>query len=127
MTKHEKPGLVRDGRTGVLLGAVLLSLLAACTSPATKAKAPAENRTGAAVALAPPADSQVAGKIIRVNAESGYVVVECAVLPNSGEVARVLRGEFEVGRVRFSGPFYHPYATADVIEGRPQAGDRVRK
>lgn len=74
-----------------------------------------------------PADLQLSGKVIRVNAEQAYVLVECAVLPNAGEEARVLRGEHEVGRVRFSGPFSFPYATADVVEGQPMVGDRIRK
>ena len=101
-------------------------LLAGCqnVAPQKKAAGPATNPQSAPARLA---DLQMSGKIIRVNVAEGYVVAECAVLPNTGDEARVLRGENEVGRVRFAGPFSFPYAIGDVISGQAAAGDRVRK
>lgn len=67
------------------------------------------------------------GSVIRVNAEKRYVVIECAVLPRAGEEARVFRGEVAVGKVRFARQISFPYAAADVLEGEPATGDRVKE
>lgn len=104
---------------------LLVLLPTSCTKPLagdskTKAAPPP------ATAVRPP-DLQLSGKIIRVNASEGYVVAECAVLPKNGEEARVLRGENEVGRVRFTGPFSSPYAVGDLTGGEAATGDRIRK
>lgn len=106
-------------------GLLLVCLLAACHS--SQPRNPLHQKAPAAAPPGRVPDLQFAGKVIRVNADMGYILVECAVLPNTDEEARVLRGEVEVGRVRFTGPFAFPYATADVVEGRPMVGDRVRK
>jgi hypothetical protein len=117
-----------DGRLLALISfcCAACCLSSGCQGPGPVRKQPDHGGTNA-VAAVRPADFQLAGKVIRVNPEFGYIVAECAVLPNSGEEARLLRGEFEVGRIRFSGPYAFPYAIADVIEGRPVAGDRIRK
>jgi len=112
--------------TALAIGLAFSCLPSGCQNPGAGRVKPADGGTNT-VAQVRPADFQLAGKVIRVNHEFGYVVTECAVLPNSGEEARVMRGEFEVGRVRFSGPSAFPYAIADVIEGRPMTGDRIRK
>lgn len=109
---------------GVVALFSLSVLLAGCQSTAKKAPAAAGETN------APPARAEgmeFSGRIIRVNAEQRYVVVECALLPRADEEARVLRGEQTVGRVKFTGPVSFPYAAADVLDGLPMVGDRVRK
>lgn len=73
-----------------------------------------------------PEERFFSGKILRYNAEHRYVVVECAVLPRAGEEATVFRGEIPIGRVRFGGKVSFPYATADLLDGSPMVGDRIR-
>ena len=112
------------------LAVVVLGLCS--VSCGTTAQHPALKPAAAAAPVNPlaggrGADMQLGGKVIRVNADLGYVVVECAVLPNAEEEAKVVRGGNEVGRVRFSGPVAFPYATADVVSGQPMAGDRIRQ
>ena len=68
----------------------------------------------------------LSGRVLRCNSEHGYVIVECALLPRKGEEATVFRGESPVGRVRFGGEVSFPYATAEIIEGHPMSGDRIR-
>ncbi len=112
------------------LPAGIAALVATILLPACGTHAPrmAANPAAPANPLASrPADLQFNGKVIRVNAEERYVVIECAVLPNIGEEAKVVRNERDVGRVRFSGPFSFPYAVADVVGGQPMTGDRVRQ
>ena len=103
---------------------VLPLLLSACGTAAPDKKQPAAPPPPSSARTA---DLQLSGKIIRVNTEERYVVAECAVLPNLGEEAKVVRNEREIGRVRFSGPFSFPYAIADVVGGQPMTGDRVRQ
>lgn len=88
---------------------LVLALGAGCATPGPRAPAP------------PPLRAQ--GTVIRVNAGSGFVVAECAILPSPGEEARVLRNGLAVGRIRFVTPARFPYITADVLEGRPAVGD----
>lgn len=104
-----------------------LTLLAFAAAGCQKAAPDPQPAAAAPATPVRPEGLQLSAKIIRVNPADGYVLAECAVLPNTGEEARVLRGEQEAGRVRFSGPFSFPYAVADVIEGRPEVGDRIRK
>lgn len=71
--------------------------------------------------------AQPGGEIVRVNAAAGYVVAECSVLPSAGEEATVIRGNQAAGRIRFTGQVRPPYAVADILAGRPLAGDRWRQ
>ncbi len=68
----------------------------------------------------------VVGRVLRVSPEHGYVVLQCASLPLTGEEAKVYRDEQGVGRLRISGPINMPFAIADILEGTPEAGDFAR-
>jgi hypothetical protein len=105
-TIHSLPGL--------FLGAVLL---AGCRSPAPAAKPPK------------PAVAQDAlrGEVLRVNTRERYAVVRCTVLPTSGKEVTVFRRDQPVGKLRITDPRSPPYATADIVEGRPMRGDRIRE
>jgi starvation-inducible outer membrane lipoprotein len=112
--------------TGKVMAVAFLSLAPVACQQITQAK-PEARQAGVSSPFIRATGLELGGKVIRVNREQRYIVAECAVLPNSSEEARVFRGEHEVGRVRFSGPFSSPYAVADVVEGQPVVGDRIRK
>lgn len=65
------------------------------------------------------------GEIVRVNAADRYVVVRCRRLPREGEEARVERGQWQKGRIRFTQPMRAPFATADIVRGEIDPGDQV--
>lgn len=66
------------------------------------------------------------GKVCRARHELGYVVVECVSLPLADEEATVYRDGQAVARVRLTGPSRAPFVAADIIEGLPEVGDKVR-
>lgn len=66
------------------------------------------------------------GKVCRARHELGYVVVECVSLPLADEEATVYREDQAVARVRLTGPSRMPFVAADIIEGLPEVGDKVR-
>ncbi|OQW97808.1 MAG: hypothetical protein BWK77_00840 [Verrucomicrobia bacterium A1] len=74
----------------------------------------------------PPPVLLTVGRVLSVNAERGYVVVECGSLPSPGEEAKVFRGEQAVALLRISGPSRPPFVTADIVDGQPQPGDTVK-
>jgi hypothetical protein len=96
------------------MAVLLLTLSAGCRTPPAPVQPP------------PPPSWFMLGRIMHVNDGSRYVVVRCGGLPSPGEEATVFRGGQPVGRLRFSGPSRPPFATADVVEGRPQEGDAVK-
>lgn len=67
-----------------------------------------------------------AAKVIRVNPRHRYVILECTVLPNEGEEAKVFRGDDEVAAVRMTRNRRGTLVAADILEGTPQPGDAVR-
>jgi hypothetical protein len=92
-------------------------LLASCATPRNKAekeKAP------------PPPPPPVAAEIIHVDPDFGFAILRCAVLPSAEKEAKVYRGDEIVGRLGLTGPVRPPFAAADILDGSPQIGDRVR-
>ena len=71
--------------------------------------------------------SGIAGKIIYINEDNGYVIVECAVLLSEMKKANVYREHRYVGKVALDGPVHFPYIVADIIEGKLQPGDRIQE
>jgi len=67
----------------------------------------------------------VIGRVIHVNDAHQYAVLECEVLPSGGEEAKVYNDEALVCRLRITEPIKRPFVTADIIEGKTQAGDKV--
>ena len=69
---------------------------------------------------------RVVGEVVFVHPELAYVIVRGRDLPPGEEQATLERSGASIGRVRFEGPRQAPFAAADVVEGQPRVGDRVR-
>jgi hypothetical protein len=92
------------------------SLLVSCATP----------RGEADKGKAPPPPPAIAGEIIHVDNAFGFVILRCAVLPSTEKEAKVVRDDKIVGRLGITGPIRPPFMAADILEGTPQIGDRVR-
>lgn len=73
-----------------------------------------------------PAAPAFVGRVVRVNTQGQFVIVQCERLPSEGETLKLYRGKEPAGRLRATGPFRLPYVAADVLEGAPERGDAVR-
>lgn len=67
------------------------------------------------------------GRVLHVNTNYSYVILQCGSLPSPGEEAKVFRGDAVVARLNISSCDRFPFVAADVIEGQPQAGDSVKQ
>ena len=67
------------------------------------------------------------GRVLRVNTNYNYVILQCGSLPSTAEEAKVCRGDTVVARLKISGSDRFPFVAADVIGGRPQQGDVVKQ
>lgn len=67
------------------------------------------------------------GRILHVNTNYDYVILQCGSLPSPGEEAKVCCGNAIVARLKINSPDRFPFVAADVIEGRPQEGDSVKQ
>lgn len=63
------------------------------------------------------------GRVITVNLDARYLVVECAVLPKEGEELTLSRENSRSGRVRINRHISGNVAAADILEGSPAIGD----
>lgn len=68
----------------------------------------------------------VLGTVRQVRASMGYVVLECVSLPLQGERVTVYRDGKVAAHLRVNGPVRMPYATADIVDGFPEVGDKVK-
>jgi hypothetical protein len=94
-------------------------------SPASEAVLP--EPSGEMADASPAASMPFKGEVVRVNRSDRYVIVQCAALPSEGQTYRVYRGFSSVALIRFTGAARRPFAAADILEGLPQAGDRVQE
>jgi hypothetical protein len=67
------------------------------------------------------------GRVLHVNTNYHYVIVQCGSLPSAGEEAKVCRGNAVVARLNINSSDVFPFVAADVIEGQPQEGDSVKQ
>jgi hypothetical protein len=67
------------------------------------------------------------GRVLHVNTNYSYVVLQCGSLPSPGEEAKVCRGNDVVARLKINSTDRFPFVAADVIEGQPQEGDSVKQ
>jgi hypothetical protein len=67
------------------------------------------------------------GRVMHVNTNYSYVILQCGSLPSPGEEAKVYRGNAVVARLDINNSDHFPFVAADVIEGRPQEGDSVKQ
>lgn len=66
------------------------------------------------------------GRVVRVQPDEGYVVLECAVLPKTGERITLRRGERAAATVTVSRVMSGRHAAADIVDGVPMPGDWYR-
>ena len=67
------------------------------------------------------------GRVLHVNTNYSYVVLQCGSLPSPGEEAKVFRGDAVVARLKINSCDRFPFVAADVIEGAPREGDSVKQ
>jgi len=69
-----------------------------------------------------------AARIVSLNSEQGFVVIDFAsgVVPAVGTRVNVYRSGKQVGVVRITEPVRSQFATADILEGEVHVGDEVR-
>ena len=67
------------------------------------------------------------GRVLHVNTNYHYVILQCGSLPSAGEEAKVCRGNAVVARLNINRSDAFPFVAADVIEGQPQEGDSVKQ
>lgn len=113
----------------VALGCAMATLLSGCagsgpTTPVRSATKPG----GAHLELSPTELGGAVAKIVSVNPEHGFVVIDFATrpLPAVGTRCNVYHGEKRVGAVRITEPERPPLVTADILEGQARMGDEVR-
>jgi len=79
---------------------------------------------GATGSALPPLRSE--GVVARVNADHGFALVDCYVLPRAGEEMVVWREGRRVAMVRALERRRIPYVAVDILAGQPRRGDFVR-
>jgi hypothetical protein len=96
---------------GIGLSAGLMA--AGCSTPPTAAP-------GAAGVQARPC-----GTVIRPRSHEGWVVLECPLSPAAGSEVDLVRDGVAVARVRITAHRRGSYVVAEIVNGRPQAGDVI--
>lgn len=73
-------------------------------------------------------ETSLSGKIVRVNNQGRFVVVNFPVgqLPALDQHLNIYRAGLKVGEVRVTGPQYDDNIVGDLIAGEAQPGDSVR-
>jgi len=66
------------------------------------------------------------GRVVRINPEERYVILECTVLPIEGEVITLYREKRISGKVRTGRQTSGKFIAADILEGDPMTGDWFR-
>lgn len=127
------------GGMRILLAVVLLGALAGAGCGHRRAQAPPPGVTasagaydtnlfssGTAPIITP--ETSVSGKIVRVNTQGRFVVVNFPIghLPAIGQRLNVYHFGLKVGEVDISGPQYDDNIVGDLVAGGAQAGDSVR-
>ena len=67
------------------------------------------------------------GRVLHVNTNYSYVILQCGSLPSAGEEAKVCRDDAVVARLKINSSGRFPFVAADVIEGQPREGDSVKQ
>ena len=96
-------------------------------TPDTKSSAPpAGGNTPSSEAKPKPA--QASAKVVMVNAELKFVVLEFSTgeVPTVGSQITLYRGKDRVATVKATEPMKPPLVTADILDGEPRKGDEVR-
>ncbi len=65
------------------------------------------------------------GTVIRARSRDGWVVLECPLSPAAGSEVALVRGGEAVARVRITAHRRGSYVVAEIVDGRPRAGDVI--
>lgn len=68
---------------------------------------------------------RASGRVIRVRPDIGWVVLDCALPPAAGEDVALTRNGQIVAHVRATEHRRGAIVAADILEGRPMAGDVI--
>ena len=115
-------------RTAVMSGALVV-LFSGCLGSKASAPSRAATRPSGAYLEPTPAElGAVPARIVSVNSEHSFVVIDFGsqVVPAAGTQVNVYRGDKRAGAVRITEPVRAPFATADVLEGQVRVGDETR-
>ncbi|HUJ71989.1 MAG TPA: hypothetical protein VLZ30_07080 [Verrucomicrobiae bacterium] len=108
---------------------VAMMLFSGCAGSGTTVRARTAAKPGNPVQQPSPAPlGPPAARIVSVNADLGFVVVDFGSLtvPTPGTQVSIYHGGKRVGVVRITEPVHAPLATADVVEGEVRMGDEAR-
>ena len=108
---------------------VLAAITGGCLGRGTKAPTrPAVGSEPDRVAFAPSQFGPAPAKVISVDSDLGFVVIDFSsrVMPPAGTRLNVYRDGKNIGAVRITEPVRSRLATADIIEGDMRAGDEAR-
>ena len=108
---------------------VLTAIAVGCAGPI--ATAPVRSPAVSEPAQVAPAPSQLGpapAKIVLVNSELRFVVIDFSsrMTPPVGTRLNVYRGDKNIGAVRITEPTQASLATADIVEGEVRVGDEAR-
>ena len=101
-----------------IIPALILTVLGAAWGASSETNEPAANPVLVELTI---------GRVLHVNTNYHYVILQCGSLPSWGEEAKVCRGDAVVARLKISGSDRFPFVAADVIGGHPQKGDAVKQ
>jgi len=104
-------------------------LLSGCLGSGRAASARAPTKPGGVRVDVSPAELGVAvAKVVSVNSEHGFVVIDFGsqIMPAAGTQVAIFRGDKHVGTVRVTEPTRAPFGTADIVEGEAHVGDEAR-
>jgi hypothetical protein len=109
-------------------GAVMVLFSGCLGSGATVPPRTAAKPGTARFASSPTPSGAAAAKIVSMNSDLGFVVVDFGsrTVPAVGTRVNVYRGDKRVGAVRITEPVHTPLATADIAEGEVRVGDEAR-
>lgn len=103
----------------LILAALCLNLAACATG---------RNRVPEAPIKAPTPPPVAVGKVTMVNQELGFVLIQSPVSPETGAALQSRdKDGGETASLRVSGEKKPPFIIADILKGKPHAGDTVTK
>jgi hypothetical protein len=111
------------------VGMALVAMTVGCSSPGATART--RSSVGGEPGRVAPAPAQFGpapAKIISVNPELRFVVIDFSsrVMPPAGTRLNVYRGDTQIGMVRVTEPTRAQLATADILQGEIHVGDDAR-
>lgn len=116
-------------RLTIVTGMLVLLSLPGCASRGRREPGPKTKTSSATPTPAPPIHVLV-GDVAIVNEEKGFVLIDLGsnlYVPDPGTALRVVREGVVVAQLKTSPEQKRPFIAADIVEGKPEAGDRVER